>query len=182
MDCNILGFPVHHQLPDLLKLMSIESVMPSNHLIICCLHLILLSIFFSIRVFFNESVYCVRWPKYWSFIISPSDEYSGLTYFRIDWFDLFHVQGILESPLERSCHSSEASILWCSTLLMVQLSHPYMTTEKTIALNIQTFFGKVMSLLFNRLSRLVITFLPRSKSLLISCLESPSTVILSPQK
>ena len=172
--------PVYHQLLDLLKLTSIESVIPSSHLILFCpLHL-QPSIFPRIKVFSNESVHCIRWPKYWSFTISPSNEYSGLTYFRSDWFDLLHVQGALESSLQ--LHSSEASILSCSAFLMVQLSHPYTTTAKTTALNIQTIFGKVMSLLFNRLSRLVIAFLPRSKSLLISWLESSFAVILEPKK
>ena len=161
--------------------MSIESVMPSNHLILC--HPLLLpSIFPSIRVFTKESVLCIRWPKYWSFSfsISPSNEYSGLIAFRIDWFDLLAVQGTLKSLLQR--HSSKASILQCSAFFIVQLSHPFMTTGKTIALTRRTFVGKVMSLLFNMLSRLVIAFLPRSKHLLISRLQSPSAVILeSPQ-
>ena len=148
--------------------MSIESVMPSNHLILCCPLLRLPSIFPSIRVFSSESVLHIRWPKYWSFSfsISPSNEYSGLISFRMDWLDLLAVQGTLKSLLQH--HSSKASILWCSAFLIVQLSHPYMTTGKTIALTRWTFVGKVMSLLFNRLSRLVITFLPWSKCLLIS--------------
>ena len=166
----------------LFKLMSIESVMPSNHLILCCPLLLLLSIFPSIRVFSNESVLCIRWPKYWSFSfsISPSNEYSALISFRMDWLDLLAVQGTLKSLLQH--HSSKESIILCSAFFIVQLSHPYMTTRKTIALTIRTFVGKVMSLLFNKLSMLVITFLPRSKCLLISWLLSPSAVILEPPK
>ena len=155
--------------------------MPSNHLILCCPLFLLPSIFPSIRIFSNESVLPIRWPNYWnfSFSIRPSNEYSGLISFRIDWFDLFAVQGTLKSLQH---HSSKASILQHSALFMVQLSHPYMTTGKTIALTGQTFVGKVMSLLFNMLSRLVIAFLPRSKHLLISWLQSPSAVILEPKK
>ena len=166
----------------LLKLMSIESVMPSNHLILCHPLLLLPSIFPSIRVFSNKSVLCIRWPKYWSFSfsISPSNDYSGLISFRMDWLDLLAVQGTLKSLLQH--HSSKASILQHSGFFIVQLSHPYMTTGKTIALTRQTFVGKVMSLLFNMLSRLVITFLPRRKRLLISWRQSPSAVILEPQK
>ena len=151
----------------LLKFMSIESVMPSDNLILCRSLLLLLSIFPSIRVFSNESALCIRWPKYWSFSfnISPSNEYSGLIYFRRDWLDLLAVQGTLKSPLQ--CHSSKASILQRSGFFIVQLSHPYMTTGKTIALTRWTFVGKAMSLLFNILSILV-TFLPRRKCLLIS--------------
>ena len=151
----------------LLKLMSIELVMPSNHLILGCPLLLPPSIFPSIRVFSNESACCIRWPKYWShsFNIGPSIEHSGLI-FRMDWLDLLAVQGTLKSLLQHQC--SKASILWYSTFLTVQLSHPYMTTGKTIPLIRQTFVGKVMSLLFNMLSRLVITSLPRSKCLLIS--------------
>ena len=154
--------------------------MPSNHLIFCCPLLLLPSIFPSIRVFSNESALRIRQPKYWSFSISisPSNEYSGLVSFRMDWFDLLAVQGTLKSLLQH--HSSKASILQCSAFFMVQLSHPYMTTGKTRALTIQIFVDKVMSLLFNMLSRLVITFLPRSKLLLISWLQSPSAVILEP--
>ena len=161
----------------LLKLMSIESVMPSNHLILCRPLLLLPSIFPSIRVFSNKSALRIR-PKYWSFSfsISPSNEYLGLISFRMDWLDLLAVQGTLKSLLQY--HSSKASILWCSAFFIVQLSHPYMTAGKTIALTRWTFVGKVMSLLFNMLSRLVITFLPRSKRLLISWLQSPSAVIL----
>ena len=166
----------------LLKLMSIESVMPSNHLILCHPLLLMPSIFPSIRVFSNESVLHIKWPKYWSFSfsISPSNDYSGLTSFRMDWLDLLAVQGTLKSLLQH--HSSKASILQCSAFFIVQLSHPYTTTEKTIALTRWTFVGKVMSLLFNRLSRLVITFFPRSKHLLFSWLQSPSAVILEPRK
>ena len=146
--------------------MSIESVMASNHLILCRPLLLLSSIFPSIRVFSNESVLCIRWPKYWSFSfsISPSKEYSGLISFRMDWLDLLAVQGTLKSLLQH--HSSKASVLHCSAFFIVQLSHPYMTTGKTIALTRRTFVGKVTSLLLNILSRLVITSLPRSKCLL----------------
>ena len=166
----------------LLKLMSTESVMPSNHLILCHPLLLLPSIFPSIRVFSTESVLHIRWPKYWSFSfsISPSNEYSGLISFRMDWLDLLAVQGTLKSLHQR--HSSKASILWCSAFFIVQLSHPYMITGKTIALTRWTFVGKVVSLVFIILSRLVITFLPRSKCLLISWLQSPPTVILETQK
>ena len=152
---------------------SIESVIPWNHLILC--HPLLLpSIFAKIRVFSNDSAHCIRWPKCWSlsFSISPSNEYSGLISFRMDWLDLLAVQGTLKSLLQH--HSSKASILWCSAFFIVQLSHPYMTTGKTVALTRQTFVGKVMSLLFNMLSRLVITLLPRSKHLLISWLQRGS--------
>ena len=162
--------------------MSIESVMPSNHLILCGPLFLLPSVFPSIRVFSNESILCIRWPNYWSFSfsISPSNEYSGLISFRIDWLDLLAVQGNLKSLLQH--HSSKASILRCSTFFIVQLSHPYMTTGKTIALTRWTFVGRVMSLLFNVLSSLVIAFFPRSKHLLISWLQSPSAVILEPRK
>ena len=151
--------------------------MPSNHLILCC-PLLLPSILPNIRVFSNESALRIRWPKYWSFSfnISPSNEYPGLVSFRMDWLDLLAVQGTLKSLLQH--HSSKASILWHSALLIVQLSPPYVTTGKTIALTRQTFADKVMSLLFNMLSRLVITFLPRSNCLLISWLQSPPAVIL----
>ena len=151
--------------------MSIKSVMPSNHLILCHPLLLLPSIFTQHRVFSNESVLPIRWPKYWSFSfsISPSNEYSGLMCFRIDWLDLLSVQESLKSILQH--HSSKASILMCSAFFIVQLSHPYMTTGKTIALTRQTFVGKIMSLLFNMLSRLVIAFLPRSKRLLIYYLK-----------
>ena len=166
----------------LLKLVSIELVMPSNHLILCRLLLLPTSIFPSIRIFSNESVHRIRWPKYWSFSfsISPSNEYSGLISFRVDWLDLPAVQGTLKSLLQH--HSLKASILQCSAFFIVQLSHPYMTTGKTIALTRYTFIGKVIFLPFNMLSTLVITFLPRSKRLLISWLQSPSAVILDTQK
>ena len=162
--------------------MSIESVMLSNHLILRCPLLLLPSIFPSIRVFSNESVLHIRWPKYWSFnfSISPSNEYSGLISFKIDWFDLLAVQGALKSLLQH--YSSKASILQCSAFFTVQLSYPYMTTGKTIVLTIWTFVGKVMSLLFNTLSRSVIVFLPRSRSLLNLLVQSLSPVILEPNK
>ena len=164
------------------KPMSIELVMISNHLILCHPLLLLPSIPPSIRVFSSESALRIRWPKYWSFSfsISPSNEQPGLTSFRMDWLDLFVVQGTLKSLLQH--HSSKASILRCSAFFTVQLSHPYMTTRKTIALTRWTFVDKVMSLLFNMLSRLVITFLPRSKPLLISWLQWPSAVIWEPKK
>src|SRR5574337_516599 len=166
----------------LLKLMAIESVLPSSHLILCRPLLLLPSILPRIRVFSNKSVLRIIWPKYWSFSfsISPSNEYSGLISFRMGWLDLLAVQGTLKSLLQH--HSSKASILWCSAFFTVQLSHPYMTTGKTIALTRRTFVGKVMSLLLNMLSRLLITFLPRSKHLLSSWLQSPSAVILEPKK
>ena len=162
----------------LLKLMSIESVMPSNHLILCHPLLLLPSVFPSIKIFSNESVLHIRWPKYWSFSfnISSSNEHSGLISFRMDWLDLLAVQGTLKSLLQH--HSSKESILWCSAFFIVQLSHAYMTTGKNIALTRRIFVGKVMSVLLNML--LVITFLPRSKRLLISWLKSPSAVILEP--
>ena len=162
--------------------MSTESVMPSSHLILCHPLLLLLPIPPSIRVFSNESTLCMRWLKYWSFSfsISPSKEHQGLISFRMDWLDLLAVQGTLKSLLQH--HSSKASILQCSAFFTVQLSHPYMTTGKTIALTRRTFVGKVMSLLLNMLSRLVVTFLPRSKRLLISWLQSPSAVSLEPKK
>ena len=161
----------------LFKLMSVESVIPSNHLNFCSPLLLLPSIFPSIRVSSNESVLLIRWPKFWnfSFHMSPSNEHSGLISFRMDWLDILAVQGTLKSLLQH--HSSKASILQCSAFFMIQLAHPYMTTGKTIALMRQTFVGKVMSLLFNMLFWLVITFLPRSKRLLISWLQSPSAVI-----
>ena len=167
---------------NLLKLMSIESVMPSNYLILCRPLLLLPSIFPSIRVFSNESALHIMWPNYcsFSFNISPSNEHPGLISFRIDWLNLLAVQGTLKSLLQH--HSWKASILRQSAFFIVQLSHPYATTEKTIALTRQTFVGKVMSLLFNMLSRLVITFLPRSKRLLISWLQLPSAVILELKK
>ena len=166
----------------LLKLKSIKSVMPSNHLILCHPLLLLPSIFPSIRVFSKRSVLRITWPKYWnfSFSISPSNGYSGLISFRMDWLDLLAVQGTLKSLLQH--HSSKASILQCSAFFIVQLSHPYMTSGKTIALTRWAFVSKVMSLLANMLFRLVITFLPRSKRPLISQLQSPSAVILEPKK
>ena len=156
--------------------------MPSNLLILCRPFLLLPSIFPSISVFSNESALHIRWPKYWSFSfnISPSSEHTGLITFRMDWLDLLAVQETLKSLLQH--HSSKASILHCSALFIVKLSHPYISTEKTIALTRRTFVDKVMSLLFNILSRLVITFLPRSKRLLISWLQSPSAVIFEPPK
>ena len=158
--------------------MSIEFVMPSNHLILCRPLLLLPSVFLSMRVFSSESVLHIRWPKYWSFSFSigPSNEYSELISFRMNWLDLLAVQGTLKSLLQH--HSSKASIFQCSAFFIVQLAHPYMSTGKTIALTRQTFVGKVMSLLFNMLSRLVIAFLPRSKRLCISWLQSTSAVIL----
>ena len=162
--------------------MSIECVMPSNHLILCHLLLLLPSIFPSIRVFSNESTLRIRWPKYWSFSfsISPSNEHPGLISIRMDWLDLLAVQGTLKRIFQH--HSSKASIIWCSAFFIVQLSHLYMTTGKAIALTRWTFVDKVMSLLFNLLSMLVITFLPRSKRLLISWLQSQSSVILESKK
>ena len=156
--------------------------MPSSHLILCHPLLLLPPVTPSIRVFSSESTLRMRWPKYWSFSfnISPSNEHPGLISFRMDWLDLLAVQGTLKSLLQH--HSSNASILRHSAFFIVQLSHPYVTTGKTIALTRWTFVGKVMSLLFNMLSRLVITFLPRSKCLLISWLQSPSAVILEPKK
>ena len=159
--------------------MSTESVVPSNHLILCC-PLLLPSVFPSFRLFSNESAVHIRWPKKWSFSVSPSNEYSRLISFRIDWLDLLAVQGTPKSLLQH--HSSKASILLCSAFLIVQLSHPYLTTGKTIALTRRTFARGVLSLLFNMLSRFVIAFLPRSKHLLISWLQSPSAVILGPPK
>ena len=153
--------------------------MPSNHLVLCCL-ILLPSVFPSIRVIYNKSALCIRWSKYWSFSFSPSNEYPGLISFRIDWFDLLAVQGTLKSLFQH--HSSKASILQCSTFFMVQLSHPHMTTGKTIDLTIWTFVGKIISLLFNMLSRFVIAFLPRRKRLLILWLQSPAAVILEPKK
>ena len=177
-DCD----PVTHQTSmsftvsqSLLKVMSIELVMPSSHLILCC-PLLLPSIFPSIRVFSSESALHIRWPTYWSFSISPSNEYSKLIPFRINWFDHLVVQGTLKNLLQY--HDSKASILLCSVFFMVKLSHPYMTTGKTIALPIQTFVGKVMSLLYDMLPKFVTAFLPRSKCLSISWLQSPTLVIL----
>ena len=179
MDCTTPGFPVHQQLLELAQTHVRwvgDAIQPSHPLSSP-------SIFPSITVFSKESVLHVRWPKYWSFScsISPSNDYSGLTSFRMNWLYLLAVQGTLKSFLQ--CHSSKASILWCSAFFIVQLSHAHVTTRKTIALVIWTFIGKVMSLLFNMLSRLVITFLPRSKHLLISWLQqSPSAAILEPSK
>ena len=180
MNHSTPGLPVHHQLLELAQTHVIESVMPSSHLMLCCPLLLLPSILSSIRVFSNESVLHIRWPKYWSlcFNITPSNEYSRLISFRMDWLDLA-VQGTLKSLQH---HSSKASILQHSAFFIVQLSHPYMTTGKTIALTGWTFADKVMSLLFNMLSRLVMTFLLRSKCLLISWLQSLSAVILEPKK
>ena len=167
---------------NLLKLMPIESVMPSSHLILCHPLLLLPPIPPSIRAFSSESALRMRWPKYWSFSfsINPSNEHPGLISFRMDRLDFLAVEGTLKSLLQH--HSSNASIFRCSAFFTVQLSHPYMTTGKTIALTRWTFVGKVLSLLFNTLSRLVITFLPRSKRLLISWLQSPAAVILEPPK
>ena len=182
MNCSTPGLTVHHQLPELTQLTSIESVMPSSYLILCHPLLLLPPIPSSIRVFSNESALCMRWPKYWSFSFSiiPSKEIPGLISFRTDWLDLLAVQGILKSLLQH--HTSKASILEHSAFFTVQLSYPYMTTGKTIALTRWIFVSKVMSLLLNMLSRLVITFLPRNKHLVISGLQSPSAVILEPRK
>ena len=180
MDCSTPASLSITNFQRLLKLMSIESVMPSDYLILCRPLLLLPSTFPSIRVFSNESVLCTRCPKYWGFSISPSSEYSGLISFRTYWFDLLAAQGTFKSLLQHQ--SSKASILKHSAFFIVQLSHPCMTTGKTIALIIWTFVGKVMSLLFNMLSRLVMAFLPRCKHLLISWLQSPSAEILEPPK
>ena len=182
MNRSTPGLSVHRQLLELLKSMSIESVMPSNHLILCCPLLLLPSMFPSIRVFSNESALQIRWLKYWnfSFNISHFNEHPGLISFRMDWLDLLAVQRTLKNLLQH--YSSKASIFRHSAFFTVQFSHPYMTIGKTIALTRQTFVDKVMSLLFNMLSRLVITFIPRSKRLLISWLQSPSTVILESKK
>ena len=182
MNHSMPGLPVITNSWSLLKLMPIESVMPSSHLILCHLLLLLPPIPPSIRVFSNESTLHIRWPKYWRFTfnISLSNEHSGLISFRIDRLDLLAVQGTLKSLLQH--HSSKTSVFLCSAFFTVQLSHPYMTTGKTIALTRWNFVGKVMSLLFNMLSRLVITFLSRTKNMLISWLQSPSAVILEPRK
>ena len=164
----------------LLKPISIESVMPSNHPVLCHPLRLLPSTFPSFRVFCNESALHIRWPKYWSLSISPSNEYSGLISFTIDWFDLLAVQGILKSLLQH--HSSKASVIQHSAFFIVQFSHAHMTTGKIVALTGWSFVSKIMSLLFNMLSRLVIAFLPRRKHLLISWLQSPSAVILEPKK
>ena len=181
MDCSMPGFPVHTNFWSLLKLMSIELVMPSNHPILCC-PLLPLLIFPSIKVFSSESVLCIRWPKYWSFSfrISPSNEYSRLFSFRIDWLDLLAVHGTLgvfSNTTVQKHQFFQANLLYGPTL-----KHPYMTTGKIIALTIWTFVGKVIFLLFNMLFRLVITFLPRTNRLLISWLQSPSIVLLKPKK
>ena len=180
MDCSTSSFSVHHHLPALpqTQVHWVSGAIQPSHL--CCSLLLLPSIFPSIRIFSNESVLPIRWPKYWSFSfsISTSNDYSGLISFRMDQFDLFQVQGTLKSLLQH--HSLKASVLQCSAFLMVQLSHPYMTTGETTAMTIWTFVGKVMPLLFNMLSREVIAFLPRSKHILISWLQSPSAVILEP--
>ena len=174
------GFPVLHYLSEFAQTHAHQSVMPSNHLILCCPFLLLPSIFPSIRVFSSESTLHIRWPEYWGFHISLSSEYSGLIFFRMGWLDLLAVQGTVKGLLQH--HSSKASILQHSAFFIVQFSHPYMTTGKAIALTIWTIIGKVISLLFNMLSRLVIAFFPRSKHLLISWLQSPSAVILEPKK
>ena len=182
MNGSTPGFPVLHYLLEFHKLLSIELMMPSSHLILFHPLLLLPSIFPSIRVFSSESALRIRWPKYWSFSlsISLSNEYSRLISFKIDWFDLLAVQGTLKSLFQH--HSSKASILQRSAFFIAQLSHPYTTTGKTMALTRWTFVGKAVSLLFNVLSRFVIAFLPRSKRLLISWLQSPSAVILEPRK
>ena len=180
MDCSMPGFPVLLYLPEFPQLMSTDLVMPSNHLILCCLLLLLPSIFPSIRVFSNELAPHIRWPMYWSFNISPSSEYSEFISFKIDWFDLLAVQGTDKSLLQQ--HTSKASLLRYSAFLMVQHLHSYMTTGKITALTRWTFVTKVMSLLFNMLSRFVTAFLSRSKCLLISGLQSPSSVILETKK
>ena len=178
MNYSTPGLPVHHQLPEFTQTHAHQV----SDAIFCHPLLLLPPIPPSIRVFSSESTLCIRWPKYWSFSlsISPSNEHPGLICFMMDWLHLLAVQGTLKSLLQH--HSSKASIFWCSAFFTVQLSHPYMTTGKTIALTRQTFVGKVMSLLFNMLSKLFITFLPRSKRLLISWLQSPSAVILEPPK
>ena len=182
MNCSIPGLPVHYHLQSSLRLAFIESVMPTSHHILCHPLLLLPPIPPSIRVFSNESTLHMRWPKYrsFSFSIIPSKEIPGLISFRMDWLDLFAVQGTCKSLLQH--HSSKASILRRSAFFTVQLSHPYMTTGKTKALTRWTLIGKIMSLLLNMLSRLIITFLPRSKCLLISWLQSPSAMILEPRK
>ena len=182
MDRSTPGLPVHHNSQSLLKLMSTESVLPSNYLILCHPLLLLPSIFPSIRGFSNEAALHIKWPKYWSFSFSihPSNEHPGQISFRMDWMDLLAVQGTFKSLLQH--HSSKASVLQHSAFFIVQLSHPYMTTGKTIAVIRQTFVGNVMSLLFTMLSRLVITFLPRSKRLLISCCNHHLQWFWSPKK
>ena len=181
MNCSTPGLPVHHQVPEFTQT-HVHRVGDASHLILCHPLLLLPPILPSIRVFSNESTHRIRWPKYWSFSFSiiPSKEHPGLISFRMDWLDLLAVQETLKSLLQH--HNSKALILQLSAFFIVQLSHPYMTTIKTIALTRWTFVGKVLSLLFNMLSRLVITFLPVSKRLLISWLQSPSAVILEPPK
>ena len=181
MNCSTPGLPVHHHLPEFTQTHVHQVVMPSSHLILCRPLLLLPPSPPSIRVFSNESTLKMRWPKYWSFSfsISLSNEHPGLASFRMDWLDLLAVQGTLKSLLQQ--HSSKASIPRLSAFFTVQLSHPYITTGKTIALTRRTFVGKVMSHLFNMLSRLVTTFLARSKRLFISWLQSPSAVTLEPQ-
>ena len=182
MDCSMQGLPVSHRLSKIAQVDVSASVMPSNHLILWCSLLLLPSIIPSIRNFSNKSTVCIRWPKYWSFSfsISPSNEYSGWISLKIDWFNLLAVQPTLRSLLQH--HSSKASILWHSAFFTVPLSQPYMTTRRTIALTIWTFVGRVMSLLFNTLSRFILAFLLRSNCLLISWLQLPSAVILEPKK
>ena len=182
MDCITPGFPVHHQLPKFAQThvhRAGDAIQPS---LLCYPLLHLLSIFSSVRVFSNESVFRISWPKYWSFSfsISPSNEYLGLISLRMDWFDLLAARWILKSLLQ--CHSSKASILQCSAFFMVQVSHQYMTTGKSIDLTIWTLVGKVMSVFFNTVSRFFVAFLPRGRHLLISWLQSPSAVILEPRK
>ena len=184
MNCSMPGLHVPHQLLEFTQTHVLwvgDAIQPEDEIILCSPLLLLPSIFPSIRVFSNESVLHIRWPKYWSFSfnISPSNEHPGLISFRMDWLDLLAVQGTLKSLHQH--HSSKASILQLSAFFIVQLSHPYMTTGKIVALTRWTFVDKVMSLLFNMLSRLAITFLPRSKHLLISWLQSPSSLILEPQ-
>ena len=180
MECSTQGFPVHHQLPELAQThvhQVSDVILPSYPLLLPSPPP---SIFPSIRVFSSESVLPIRWPKYWSFSVSPSNEYSGLISFRIDWLDRLVVQGTLKSLLQH--HSSKASIFWCSAFFMVQFSHLYITTGKTIALTRWTSVNQGTPLLFNMLSRLVTAFLPRSKNLLISWLQSPSALVLEPKK
>ena len=182
MDCSMPGLPVPHHLSKIAQVHVIASVMPSNHLILWCPLLLLPSIIPSVRNFSNKSTVCIRWPKYWSFSfsISPSNEYSGWISLKIDWFNLLAVQRTLRSLLQH--HSSKASILWHFAFFTVHLSQPYMTTGRTIALTIRMFVGRVMSLLFNTLSRFLLAFLLRSNCLLISWLQLPSAVILQPKK
>ena len=182
MNRSMPGPPVHHKLPEFTQTHVNESVRPSSHLILCCPLLVMPPIPPRIRVFSNESTLCMRWPKYWSFSLNiiPANEHRGLISFMMDWLDLLAVQGTLKSLLQH--HSSKASIFWCAAFFTVQISHPYMNNGKTTDLTRWTFVGKVLSLLFNMLFRLVITFLPRSKRLLISWLQSSSTVNLEPKK